>query len=225
MKQYNGEKAIISLTSWKARIHNVPKTIFSLLKQCPGYHIVLVLSEDEFPDRMIPENVCLLAENDIIEILWVKKNYFSFKKVLFTMDKYPNVPVISADDGCKYYRNFADELYNVWINNQNHIVSETRFEWRGHIIFGGGYGVLYPPNCFGDIWKQWINDDNILSTKHDDGFMCLLREKCNVPYIVLNDKWQRAKDFDNIKEDEQHGINHVACRIDTKIDGMARRMR
>jgi hypothetical protein len=34
-KKYNGEKAIISLTSWKARINTVSKTLFSLLQQCP----------------------------------------------------------------------------------------------------------------------------------------------------------------------------------------------
>ena len=50
-KKYNGEKAIISLTSWKARIGTVAKTIFSLVKQCPGFHIVLVLSEEEFPQK------------------------------------------------------------------------------------------------------------------------------------------------------------------------------
>ena len=41
-KKYNGEKAIISLTSWRARINTVDKTIYSLIKQCPGFHIVLV---------------------------------------------------------------------------------------------------------------------------------------------------------------------------------------
>ena len=51
MKQYNGEKAIISLTSWKARINTVGLTLFSLYKRCPGFHIVLVLSEEEFPKK------------------------------------------------------------------------------------------------------------------------------------------------------------------------------
>ena len=120
-KKYNDEKAIIRLTSWKARINTVSKTLFSLLKQCPGFHIVLVLSEEEFPKMMdeLPENLKVFAENELIEILWVYKNYKSFKKVLFTMDKYRNVPVISADDDCIYNCNYAQELYDKWKKNKD----------------------------------------------------------------------------------------------------------
>ena len=113
-KKYNSERAIISLTSWTARINTVSKTLYSLLTQCPGFHIVLVLSEEEFPKMMdeLPENLKLFVENELIEILWVYKNYKSFKKVLFTMDKYRDVPVISADDDCIYICNYAQELYD-----------------------------------------------------------------------------------------------------------------
>ena len=92
-KKYNGEKAIISLTSWKARINTVSKTLFSLIKQCPGFHIVLCLSEEEFPKMMdeLPDNLKLFVDNELIEVLWVFRNYKSFKKVLFTMDKYRDV--------------------------------------------------------------------------------------------------------------------------------------
>lgn len=111
-KKYNGEKAIISLTSWRARINTVDKTIYSLIKQCPGFHIVLVLSEEEFPkkEEELPERLMLFVENELIEVLWVYKNYKSFKKVLFTMDKYREVPVISADDDCIYTCNYAEML-------------------------------------------------------------------------------------------------------------------
>ena len=115
-KKYNSERAIISLTSWKARINTVSKTLFSLIKQCPGFHIVLVLSEEEFPKMMVelPENLKLFVDNELIEILWVYKNYKSLKKVIFTMDKYPEIPVISADDDCYYVCNYAQELYDKW---------------------------------------------------------------------------------------------------------------
>ena len=64
MKLYNGEKAIISLTSWKARINTVGLTIFSLIKRCPGFHIVLVLSTNEFPakEAELPDTVRVLRK-------------------------------------------------------------------------------------------------------------------------------------------------------------------
>ena len=134
-KKYNGERAIISLTSWKARIDTVSKTLYSLIKQCPGFHIVLVLSEEEFPKMMddLPANLKLFVKNNLIEVLWVYKNYKSFKKVLFTMDKYRDVPVISADDDCYYKGNYAYVLYNSWIKHKK-IVS------LHYLSKGGGTG-------------------------------------------------------------------------------------
>lgn len=127
-KKYNGEKAIISLTSWKARINTVSKTLFSLLKQCPDFHIVLVLSEEEFPKMCeeLPENLMLFVENEMIELLWVYRNYKSFKKVLFTMDKYRDVPVISADDDCIYTCNYAQELYDRSLQINEKIISYSK---------------------------------------------------------------------------------------------------
>ena len=207
MKEYNGEKAIISLTSWKARINSVSKTIFSILKYCPGFHVVLVLSEDEFPNKKLPADLDLLAKNTI-EIIWVKRNYYSFKKVFFTMEKYPDVPIISADDGCIYTRNYAQELYDVWVNNKEKIISEVGFYYKNDYIFGGGVGVLYPPNCFGNYWKKYINNENILKTKHDDGFIYLLIKRLQLPYKIIHSNWRNVKNFTNIITDEVNGINY-----------------
>ena len=148
-KKYNGEKAIISLTSWKARINTVSKTIFSLIKQCPGFHIVLVLSEEEFPKMMdeLPDNLMLFVNNEMVEILWVYKNYKAFKKVLFTMDKYRTVPVISADDDCVYTCNYAQLLYNDWTENKDTIIAHEIHKDKFFIWASGGIGVIFPPNC------------------------------------------------------------------------------
>ena len=124
-KEYAGEKACISLTSWKARINTVSKTLYSLIKMCPGFHIVLVLSKDEFPlkEKNLPENLMLFVNNKLIELFWIKPNLKSFKKVLFTMDKYRDVPVISADDDCIYTCNYAQELYDKWKETKSDYVT------------------------------------------------------------------------------------------------------
>lgn len=111
-KEYAGEKAIISLTSWKVRINTVGLTIFNLLKTCPGFHIVLVLAEEEFPSKEaeLPKQLVAMANAGLFEILWVERNWKSLKKVLFTLLKYSHLPVISADDDCIYTCNYADQL-------------------------------------------------------------------------------------------------------------------
>ena len=188
-KKYNGEKAIISLTSWRARINTVSKTRFSLLKQCPGFHIVLVLSEEEFPKMMdeLPETLKLFVENELIEILWVYKNYKSFKKILFTMDKYRDVPVISADDGCLYIRNFAEELYKTWLKQKENIISIAKFEHYGIELGGGGCGILYPPNCFSKFDFS-ILTNIIINSLQDDGFIGCLAKSLKLKYYFIYPK-------------------------------------
>ena len=184
-KKYNGEKAIISLTSWKARINTVSKTLFSLLKQCPGFHIVLVLSEEEFPKMMdeLPDNLKLFVDNELIEVLWVYKNYKSFKKVLFTMDKYRDVPVISADDDCIYTCNYAQELYNSWAKDKNSIWTFHRDKPTG---FQHGPATIYRPFCFLD---KGINElkNEFINTNHDDVYYGCLANKFKIKIKQVRD--------------------------------------
>lgn len=168
-KKYNDEKAIISLTSWKARINTVSKTLFSLIQQCPGFHIVLVLSEEEFPKMMdeLPENLMLFVNNKLIEVLWVYKNYKSFKKVLFTMDKYRTVPIISADDDCIYTCNYAQSLYDTWEKNKTSIISVKTGCENGYAVGPYGCGTLYYPNYFSNEKLQKIINLSYISNLDD----------------------------------------------------------
>lgn len=172
-KKYNSEKAIISLTSWKARINTVSKTLFSLLKQCSGFHIVLVLSEEEFPNMMdeLPENLKVFAENELIEFLWVYKNYKAFKKVLFTMDKYRTVPIISADDDCIYTCNYAQTLYNKWLKNKNKIIRYTCNNSTDWYFAVAGQGTLFSWNNFGKFAfpiLKFLTDKDIQKSLDDN---------------------------------------------------------
>ncbi|MGN1394850.1 MAG: hypothetical protein ACI4V7_12615 [Succinivibrionaceae bacterium] len=191
-KKYANEKAIISLTSWKARINTVSKTLFSLLNQCPGFHIVLVLSEEEFPKMMdeLPDNLKLFVDNELIEILWVYKNYKSFKKVLFTMDKYHDVPIISADDDCIYTCNYAQILYNTWLQHKDCIITNDGMPYRKfRLQWGRGPNTLYPPkfSYYTDFIIHIVaNKINIFSD--DDCFYGVVAEKMKIHYIDLNKK-------------------------------------
>lgn len=148
MMQFDRNKhlGIISLTTWKARIDIVEWTLASLCIHCPEFHKVLVLSEDEFPGGVdsLPEHIRVMESAGMVEILWVKKNYKAFKKVLFTMQKYPDAIVISADDDCYYTQNYAKRLYDTATMYNNSIV---RFSNCGN-YFTQGPCTLYRPHLY-----------------------------------------------------------------------------
>lgn len=185
MKQYNGEKAIISLTSWKARIDNVDKTIFSLIQQCPGFHIVLVLSEEEFPqkEKELPENLMVFVENELIELLWVYKNYKSLKKIIPTMIKYNNVPIISADDDCLYVCNYAEELYKKWCLNKLNVIT-----YKKQNNCAQGPCTLYPPGFLDDKSLENFYKEYKYYLKSDDAFYFKIckAKKITILYVHLN---------------------------------------
>ncbi len=200
-KIYNGEKAIISLTSWKARINTVSKTLFSLIQQCPGFHIVLVLSEEEFPEKEaeLPENLMLFVNNNLIELLWVYKNYKAFKKVFFTMDKYRTVPIISADDGCVFIKNYAEHLYKTWLKHKKAIICNIYRNANIAPGCGGNGGVLYPPFCFKTLSIDCLNKffDIMIKNPNDDRFVANLILYLNIKLIKAPNINPVYVDFDN----------------------------
>lgn len=214
MKIYNGEKAIISLTSWKARINTVGKTLYSLLKMCPGFHIVLVLSEEEFPkkENELPEELMLFVDNDLIEILWVYKNYKAFKKVLFTMDKYRDVPVISADDDCIYIINYAQELYDIWLNNKDSFITYRITKQKYDCIETWGFATLHPPFAYGEYGLFYIDYLEIKDNKHsqDDNYYTVLRKKVNNMNVINLNKKMRDIVFTH---DEDNSLFEVRKKI------------
>lgn len=192
MRKFQGERAIISLTSWTARIRTVGLTIFSLMRMCPGFHIVLVLSEEEFPQKEsnLPNDIKMLIARNIIEVLWCHENLKSLKKVLYTMDKYKDVPIISADDDCIYICNYAQELYDLWVNNPTKICT-VNAQAPKHT---NGTATLYYPHCFGDDVLTELRSNTHLDTymHADDAYYEVLRDRynCEIAYLPPHKIWE-----------------------------------
>ena len=107
------KQIIISLTSWKKRIQNVPMVIQSILTGTkPPDKIVLNLSTDEFllKDKELPTYLLMLKETNKIEINWVKENTKAFKKIIPTMKLYPESIIISIDDDIIYPEFFLEKM-------------------------------------------------------------------------------------------------------------------
>ncbi len=123
----------------------------------------------------LPENLMLFVENEMIELMFVYKNYKSLKKWLFTQDKYRDVPIISADDDCIYTCNYAQELYNLWNQDKTKICTINAKSPHNT----NGTATLYFPHCFNDksLQELYTNQYINIYCNADDAFYETLRYK------------------------------------------------
>lgn len=104
-------KLIVSLTTYPGRIHQVWKTIASLLNQTmPPKKIILWLAEEQFPEKKLPENLLSLQKRGL-EITWCE-DLMSHKKYYEAFRQYPGEVVVTADDDILYPENFLEKLWN-----------------------------------------------------------------------------------------------------------------
>lgn len=187
-KQYFGEKAVISLTSWIKRIPTVGKTLYALWKTCPGFHIVLNLTTVEFPNKVndLPKDLQLMLSHNMFEILWIKNDYKVLMKTLFAIDRYRDVPVISADDDNYPRFNYPEELYNEWLKDKTYFISYWGRPYNNTMHLGGNFTIT-PPYVYG---KYGINClcPEIVATREDDPYYTVLRDRLHLNHCKLIDR-------------------------------------
>lgn len=186
-KKYRDERAVISLTSWKARINTVAKTIYNLFTVCPGFHICLVLAEDEFPrkEAELPKHLIMMANANMFEILWVKQNWKSFKKWLFTAQKYQDMPIISADDDCIYHCNYASLLYEQ-LSSTDPIIVTNRGNYSTPIKITRGPDTLFYKFPVEYALSKLISFKEPINNYNDDAYYATIINLLNLKVVDLN---------------------------------------
>ena len=159
------KQILISLTSWKKRIQNVPMVIQSILTGTkPPDKIVLNLSTEEFSlkDKELPTYLLMLKETNKIEINWVKENTKAFKKIIPTMKLYPESIIISIDDDIIYPEFFVEKMVSKY-NETGNII--TWWDSKiNNILFVTGDSTLYDaakltPFIYEKLTQEIINSN------------------------------------------------------------------
>jgi hypothetical protein len=100
----SGDQAglIVSLTSFPARIDQAWIPIERVLRgdQTPDL-VVLVLAEEEFPDREVPDRIRRLERRGL-QVLWTPRNTHAYKKLVPTRLAYPEATLVAIDDDAMY---------------------------------------------------------------------------------------------------------------------------
>lgn len=159
-------EAVVCLTTVPSRISHVWLTIESLMRQTVSpMKVILVLSEEEFRDILLPRSLIRL-ENRGLEIIRDSGNRRSYKKLLPALERFPQSPVITVDDDAIYSKFLVQELLNEIHSNPNCVIGsrgrkiqvrgggiEQYASWplasggdqQGIFLTGVG-GVIYPPS-------------------------------------------------------------------------------
>ena len=165
-----GRKIIVSLTSYPARINDVPYAIISMLRQTmKPDKIILWLGTGKFPDDELPE-IFERIKSAGVEIKF-REDLGPHTKYFYAMQEYPDDIVITVDDDIIYDRNLIERLYGSYMEHSGSVQSLTTaritfdddgnmrkyVDWEhayagnpgstGHqyMAYGVG-GVLYPPH-------------------------------------------------------------------------------
>lgn len=162
---------IVSLTSFPLRIKAVSYTIESILSQTKKPNkVVLWLAEEQFPqkEKDLPKRLLKLKKYGLI-IEWCE-DIRSYKKLIPSLEKYPNDIIVTTDDDVYYPPTWLERLYNSYLEdpscihfNRGHEITfssngklnkyeEWNMSLKGPIkksaklLFTGVGGVLYPPH-------------------------------------------------------------------------------
>ena len=159
---------IVSLTSYPARFSKLPLTLKCLLAQSMSADRIILWIAHQDKIALTPSILALQKEG--LEIAYCD-DLRSYKKIIPTLQNYPDSFIVTADDDVYYWPTWLEELVNSYQMGGDsvicHRVHRTRLGGDGFLLpyekwefdsqstdasslnFQTGVGgVLYPPNAF-----------------------------------------------------------------------------
>lgn len=171
------ERIIISLTSWRPRLGNLPIVLDSIFNQTllPDL-VVLNLADDE----VLPDKIQEYLDAHKVEINRVPDTRV-YKKLIPTVKKYPNDVVISIDDDFLYPLGMIQDFWNIHQQYPDFPVSGNRivaFGMQGHC----GCASLTKASYFG-VYLDYIDSELIENCPSDDTVYAFFATMNGHPYI------------------------------------------
>lgn len=166
----------------------------------------------------MPESL-LVFKNHGLEISWCEGNIKSYKKLIPTLQAYPDAVIVTADDDVIYPKDWLRKLVNAYKSNPDYIhchrAHKIDFDKEGKLLpyndwlscvsykevipsflnfFTGMGGVLYPPHCF---YADILDTHKFLSlAPHQDDIWFWAMAVCNgVKVNVVESNYQEFKSF------------------------------
>ena len=228
MKQYNGEKYIVSFTTFGERVKHCEKMLKHFEKQTyKDFHLVITLAKDDL--KFIDEKLQRRLDNNELELLVADEDLKSHNKYFYVMQKYHDKPIITIDDDRLYDTDMVEKLVTTHEKNQLCVVANCAIKMRTymsrlvplsywcerleknqishHAMAEGFGGILYPANCFTNLEAEL---DTIKKCIHDDDiFLKMLEIKHYIPVIATGNPGAASED-NNIDEMQPYNLHNTA---------------
>lgn len=207
-REQRGDRIVVSLTSFPARLDVVQYTIRSLMDQtCKADRIILWLTEEECANKPLPDSIERLKPHGL-EVRYTKTNLRPHNKLYHTLREEPDAVVITADDDVIYAPRLIENLYKAHRENPKSVccvmaheitlkdgVPDLYENWNAgadgkagisdlYVALGVG-GVLYPSKCFDE---EYFNEELIrkLAFTADDLWLKATEIRLRIPVLKIS---------------------------------------
>ena len=183
-----GQKIIISLTTWKPRMGNIPVVLDTIFNQTKKPEkVVLNLATEE----RIPENVQNYLDYSGVEVYRVPDTKV-YKKLIPTLRRYPNDCIISIDDDFLYPNTMIEDFWKMHLRFPGLPISGNKYEYMG-LQCHCGCASLTKAEFFGE-YLFMIDDELMANCPSDDIVYTFLSTKNHCPYLRTDQEY-----FDNLE--------------------------
>ena len=229
---------IVSLTSFPERMYELHYTLYSLLTQSvKPKQVILWLAKEEFPnlEKDIPSKVLNFKKNGLT-IKWTE-NIYSYKKLIPTLQEYPNSVIVTADDDIFYDKNWlkglldeSEKYPHCIICHRGHIIKLTKDglapykKWKKKAqckvpsffnLSTGAGGVLYPPNSlYKDVLDKKLFTE--LAPKADDIYFWAMAILQNTPTMIVK---EGTKELTYVNPERERGLTDETTLFSTNKQG------
>lgn len=168
-EKYCDHDIIVSLTSYGKRLYEVAITIESLMEQTLKANRIVLWLQEDLKMVPIPANLQLLKKRGL-EIYYCK-DIRSYKKLIPSLETFPDDAIITVDDDLIYEYDFLEHLIVNHQRNQEIVfcyrLKEIGIDKKGNVLtyskwkpmlhndcrnslrfLTTGGGVIFPPHCF-----------------------------------------------------------------------------
>lgn len=209
------EKIIISLTSWRQRLSNLPAVLKSIADQTVKPDaIVLNLSREEL-DGALPDGLRETLDKYGVTVNWVEKDTKVWKKFIPTFDLYPNDAIIAIDDDFIYPPYMVEDFMSAHGKHPDSPISGNRY-WRAGVKCHCGCASLIKKEYFGDFLK-YVDGDMIKNCVSSDIFYTRMAAANGRFYVETKNEYStNMRRIDNGSPEYSKTVNRNCVKNSSK---------